>query len=1456
METGRIKNKQGGRINRIASPSGNFSADNFFSSLSQVTQTSTPAVLEKPRESALGIIGRFARGVGQSIARSVGSAALTVSGNLQTKRDPITGEIKDRVVVEPLRAEDMKTFFGQALFENVFGKGEEIKPIETRIAEAEPKIKEWSDDIRSLSEAPDLTPKEKAITTVLGNLNPTQIAFLGVMGSVGLDLTPFGGLEKNAFRAIVKETTETGAEQLLKRMGVADDLARNFAPEVVKVADEKTAEKLFFNIAELQKNTKVAPEGVGRVTKSSFDVKDSTEALARLKASLGQRDDMATNISKAKASGQSFDEWLKGQETLFHTTSKESAQAIESGGFKAQIGDRSASAVVKGKGVFLYDDISPTKEFGRNFERVGKEPAVVEAKVSGKIFNSTDEYASINMIANDTKLINKLKSEGYVGIRGEEMGTPVTFIFDEKALKTRSQLKAEWDRVTTPRKTINRAEYDPGYFDKKLPENIEQARTELENIREAVNNHPAKSLFKFANKNGELPEVIGTGGKFGKTGDDVVTELGFPDSETARQSYQDYLKGKKRLAQVEESYRQLRKENLPKVIKASELPTKKVETAPQNSSTSVIPNTSAPTKITAGEAKSIEIQAKQALSMLDGQVEESVSLPKIITNTATPVSEKVHIIDTYLTTPSKVMEKIGFGSEAKELRRAMDSYWKELPQNINQIQAWADSVPKESSQRIFKFLDGQAIDLRPDEQKVAGEIKLWLEEWADRLGLPQEGRVSEYITRLFDEELIQKEFPEELAKIIADRVPGSVYSPFVLRRLGAKGYKEDAWQALDAYVKRSTRKVHMDPVLEQIQAKAGASLDMANIEKTQFQYIKNYIDKINLRPSDTEEAIDNFIKTTRIGYKLGQRPTAAVTRLFRQMTFRGMLGLNPGSALRNLSQGINTYAELGEKYTVLGYAGLFKKGAMEELKREGVLNAGFVQDRVLSSTKKLVQTIDKGLFAFFDAAERINRGAAYFGAKAQYYDKARRIENGMTIFAKGTSEDGAIEYAKNIVRKTQFVFDSVDTPVGMSSDIAKTLMQFQTFTMKQMEFLGGKAKGSVTGDEKLKNVLGLIRYSAAGLAFVYTIGQAFGMEPKELIPFYRIGTPPSLKAPVEVTKAVLDTPDKFGNDRTISQKIKDVGKSAIGLFPGGTQIKKTFEGIKANMEGGSFDKKGREQFKTGQTTTSKLQNIFFGKYAGDEAKDYFAKNEGERTLEIIKESIKADLEAGRIDKAVAIKRIEAETKALKTEQAKVRAELPEQDFKKEIKRALENKELTQEEAVAEVSKYVEKLKKDIERAEQGDKAPERNVIQLVGAYAKALSIDPANAFTAMISREKLGKVEGKLVELQRFYGIDFRAEGGSEDFMRKQLTSMGIPWSQRENYNLEHVVPVSAGGSNHPDNLQIISRALHDSYTELDVAVGKAVKAGTMSRGEAVNLMKAVKVKKSMTVDEAFSSIK
>lgn len=587
-----------------------------------------------------------------------------------------------------------------------------------------------------------------------------------------------------------------------------------------------------------------------------------------------------------------------------------------------------------------------------------------------------------------------------------------------------------------------------------------------------------------------------------------------------------------------------------------------------------------------GEGASAAAKADQTLATLPETTREGVQpLLDIVAKRATEVKSKVNVID-YLRTPDRVLEKIGFADEAKMLRHGYESYVKELPLNIDKITAWAKGLPAEASKTIFRFLDGQDVKLPENEMKIALEIKEWLAEWAKRLKLPEDKTITNYITHIFDKELIAKEFDEDLAKIITDKIPGSVYDPFLLKRLGAKGYKENVWEALDAYVKRATRKVNMDSALDAIQTKSGTSLEMSKIEASQFKYLQRYVSGVNMRPTELDNLLDNTIKTV-VGYKYGQRPVTYLTKTLRQMTYRGMLGLNPGSALRNLSQGINTYAVLGEKYTAIGYAKLLSKDALREAAEQGVFAPGFIQDRALSSTKKAMERVDKGLFSFFELAERINRGAAYFGAKSK-------------ALGQGKSLPEAIDYAKSIVRKTQFSFGSIDTPVAVQSDIVKTLAQFQNYTLKQTEFLAEMVKD--------KNFIGLLRYGVAGMTFVYTVGKAFGMQPSDLIPSARLGVPPSLKFPYEVGRAALDAPDKYGGERDLAQKANDVGKAGVGLIPAGNQIRKSVQGLQAFNKGADTTATGRTRYEIPQDLEHFLRAVLFGKSSLPEAQAYYNKS--------------------------------------------------------------------------------------------------------------------------------------------------------------------------------------------------------------------------------------------------------
>lgn len=662
---------------------------------------------------------------------------------------------------------------------------------------------------------------------------------------------------------------------------------------------------------------------------------------------------------------------------------------------------------------------------------------------------------------------------------------------------------------------------------------------------------------------------------------------------------------------------------LPKKVQAKALATyrgvKPPQGAPAVPVSKQIPEFATP-KTGAGMLQTRLDSARPLPSAAGQTILKTKASDDIIRSAPIDVKQKVNLLDK-LRTPDRVLTKIGLADEAKLIRTKYDDYLAELPSEINRITDWYKQVPQ-SGQRIFKYLDGQLVDLAPQEIKVAAEIQDYLKGWADRLKLPQEKRITNYITHIFDEDLIKKEFDPELAKLIDSRIAGSVYDPFVEKRLGALGYKEDVWQALDAYVKRGVRKVHMDEALKQTATKA------ESLELSQFKYVKNYVDRVNLRPTDWDNMLDNLIKSTPIGYKLGVRPTAVISRGIRQAIYRGTLGLNPGSALKNLSQAANTYSKLGERYTVEGYTKVLTNIGSDELERVGVLRDDFIQDRTLNATKKFWQKIDAGLFYMFEAAEKINRGAAYYGAKAK-------------ALGQGLDEPQAIEYAKSIVRDTQFTFGSVDTPPDLQSDLVKFLTIFQSYSLKQGEFLAELVQK--------KEFAGLFRYALASLGFVFTVGKALGMEPKDIIPSFRLGGNPVFALAGDVKDAVTGARDKFGNEVPLGKRVKEIGRDLVPFVPAGTQIRKTVGALSELGKGYSETEKGRVRYPITQDAGNYLKGTLFGARNLPEAREFRKSGEsvlGEKQSEELKQ---AEDKQAVYDQVLDERRLKQEIDAVKAE---------------------------------------------------------------------------------------------------------------------------------------------------------------------------------------------------------------
>jgi hypothetical protein len=118
--------------------------------------------------------------------------------------------------------------------------------------------------------------KEAKQTLESGGLIPknlsSPVAGVAVFGGLALDLIPFGGTEENAAKALVKTKTVEEALTTLTRLGVADDIARAYADDVVKVITEKEAKNILKAISKLQETTKIV-KPISNIIKNAEDFK-------------------------------------------------------------------------------------------------------------------------------------------------------------------------------------------------------------------------------------------------------------------------------------------------------------------------------------------------------------------------------------------------------------------------------------------------------------------------------------------------------------------------------------------------------------------------------------------------------------------------------------------------------------------------------------------------------------------------------------------------------------------------------------------------------------------------------------------------------------------------------------------------------------------------------------------------------------------------------------------------------------------------------------------------------------------------------------------------------------------------------------------------------------------------------------------------------------------------------
>jgi len=195
----------------------------------------------------LGLAGKLGVWTAEGVLRNLISAGLTL-GRLAYELDQKRQGRKPRqdVIEAGVPFTPLKNFLKGVGLGPVADlmSDEPVKDIFTRIKEGREIAKQWGEQL-SQSEDPFLRTLGWGLKKF-----PTELSFLTVVGSTGMDLNFVGGFTKNLAKGIIKTGTKEGAINLLKKIGTPEEIALKYANEVVNARTERDALRIMFRVAE------------------------------------------------------------------------------------------------------------------------------------------------------------------------------------------------------------------------------------------------------------------------------------------------------------------------------------------------------------------------------------------------------------------------------------------------------------------------------------------------------------------------------------------------------------------------------------------------------------------------------------------------------------------------------------------------------------------------------------------------------------------------------------------------------------------------------------------------------------------------------------------------------------------------------------------------------------------------------------------------------------------------------------------------------------------------------------------------------------------------------------------------------------------------------------------------------------------------------------------------------
>lgn len=501
----------------------------------------------------------------------------------------------------------------------------------------------------------------------------------------------------------------------------------------------------------------------------------------------------------------------------------------------------------------------------------------------------------------------------------------------------------------------------------------------------------------------------------------------------------------------------------------------------------------------------------------------------------------------------------------------------------------------EAQRQIVDYIEGKRLTLTGFDAKVADDIKGLLDGMKAELEQMGYKTLDDYFPHLFDTKSPQ------VQKLFKGKVTGEVKFGNLKERLSdSDDYSRDIMDVMSQYVQGFNRKKYLEPAIKPL---ADLKTQVA-MSENEVKFFDKYVEQLMGQGSKLPDGL---------GKALGAQ---------RMISSVATMGLNPGTAIRNMTQGVNTIAQIGPRYSAIGTLNgarmLATKEGREELARVGVMEGGISQNYfdamvkpgVVGRAKKGADVAVKGMMSMIRLTDISLRAQAYAGAKALGK-------------AKGLEGEALENFAIKQTVDTQFMTSAVDMPIAFNGQAVRSLTQLATFTGKQAGFLtrmGIKLVKGSDGKFTMKDAGSVLAAVATATAATELLKPVIGMRETEWIPFYDQVSglwgdsgDPVYRSPaarllfgdgkgksglVELLKAG-DKADQIG---------EFINDNWSAIVPAGTQIKKSVEGYQTTETGVSRNDKGNIRYLQDMDVESQFKASLFGQYTTDSGRQWIKDN--------------------------------------------------------------------------------------------------------------------------------------------------------------------------------------------------------------------------------------------------------